>query len=72
MGVSTRLAALDDVSSWLEIAVEVEGLFGPMPDFDSNIRRGVDWGDGACNGSGSEVAGATLLSRDGHLIASTG
>jgi len=36
-----RLACSQDVQSWLDVVLEVEGLFGPMPDFEGHIRRGV-------------------------------
>src|SRR5690242_16894858 len=37
-----------DVTSWLELAREVEPLFGPMPDFESTIRRNISRGTTLC------------------------
>lgn len=62
---STRPAALDDISSWLGLVPEVENLFGPMPDLEAHIRRGIQRGTALVVTSGDEVAGAALLSRDG-------
>jgi hypothetical protein len=44
LGEGTR----DDVASWLEIVREVEPLFGPMPDFESTLRRNIGRGTALC------------------------
>lgn len=62
----TRPAVLDDLSSWLELVPEVEGLFGPMPDLETHIRQGIERGTALVVDSGNDVAGAALLSRDGR------
>src|SRR5688572_6176341 len=54
----------EDVASWLELADEVEDLFGPMPDFEEHIRRGIVRGTAVVVVEGDAVAGAALLSRD--------
>lgn len=59
----TRPAALEDLRSWLELAPEVESLFGPMPDLETHIRRGVARGTALVVSSADQVAGAALLSR---------
>lgn len=64
--LSTRPAALDDLSSWLDLVPEVESLFGPMPDLETHIRRGIDRGTAIVVSSGDDVVGAALLSRDGR------
>ena len=53
-----------DVASWLELADEVEDLFGPMPDFEEHIRRGIARGTAVVVVDSDAVAGAALLSRD--------
>jgi len=35
-------AAKSDVPSWLELAAEVEPLFGPMPRLETHLRRGIE------------------------------
>jgi ribosomal protein S18 acetylase RimI-like enzyme len=52
----------DDVASWLELAREVEPLFGPMPDFESTVRRNISRGTALCvRDTGGRVLGGVLL-----------
>jgi hypothetical protein len=64
--VGTRLATLDDVSSWLELVVEAEKLFGPMPTFETPLRNGIKRGTALVAADQGWVVGGALLSRDGH------
>ena len=65
-----RDAIPEDVASWLELADEVEDLFGPMPDIEEHIRRGIARGTAVVVVEGHAVAGAAMLSRDDepHVI----
>jgi ribosomal protein S18 acetylase RimI-like enzyme len=57
----------DDVASWLEIAREVEPLFGPMPDFESTLRRNICRGTALCvRDAGGQVLGGMLLRAAPH------
>jgi ribosomal protein S18 acetylase RimI-like enzyme len=57
----------DDVASWLEIAREVEPLFGPMPDFESTLRRNISRGTAPCvRDPGGQVLGGMLLRAAPH------
>ena len=52
----------DDVASWLELAREVEPLFGQMPDFEATIRRNITRGTALCvRDAGGRVLGGMLL-----------
>ena len=56
-----------DVASWLELAREVEPLFGPMPDFESTIRRNISRGTALCVRDGDgRVLGGVLLRAAPH------
>jgi GNAT superfamily N-acetyltransferase len=46
--VTVGAATRDDVASWLEVVREVEPLFGPMPDFEAVLLRGIDRGTALC------------------------
>jgi GNAT superfamily N-acetyltransferase len=59
-----RDAIPEDVASWLELADEVEDLFGPMPDIEEHLRRGIARGTAVVVVDGPAVAGAALLSRE--------
>ena len=62
-----RLATVDDLPSWLELAAEVESLFGPMPGFDDQLHRAVERGTALVMATTADgVIGGTLLSRDGR------
>jgi len=55
-------AARSDIPSWLELAAEVEPLFGPMPGLGERIRRGIDQGTALVVRDPREVVlGAALL-----------
>jgi GNAT superfamily N-acetyltransferase len=57
----------EDVVSWLEIAREVEPLFGPMPDFESALRRNISRGTALCARDASgQVLGGVLLRAAPH------
>jgi ribosomal protein S18 acetylase RimI-like enzyme len=62
----------DDVASWLDLAREVEPLFGPMPDFESTIRRNISRGTALCvrdagvRDAGGRVLGGMLLRAAPH------
>jgi ribosomal protein S18 acetylase RimI-like enzyme len=57
----------DDVASWLEIAREVEPLFGPMPDFESTLRRNISRGTALCvRDPSGQVLGGMLLRAAPH------
>jgi len=56
-------AARSDIPSWLELAAEVEPLFGPMPRLADHIERGIDRGTALVVRDPREVVlGAALLS----------
>jgi GNAT superfamily N-acetyltransferase len=58
-------AAKSDIGSWLELAAEVEPLFGPMPDLERHIRRAIDRDTAVVVRDPREVVlGAALLSAD--------
>lgn len=60
-----RPATIDDIPRWLEIARQVEPLFGPMPDIEMHIRRAIDRGTAlVAVDRMNQVAGAALLSRE--------
>ena len=57
----------EDVASWLEITREVEPLFGPMPDFESTLRRNISRGTALCvRDANGQVLGGVLLRAAPH------
>jgi GNAT superfamily N-acetyltransferase len=63
--VTIRNATADDLPAWIELAREVEPLFGPMPDIATHIQRGIVRGTAiVADGPEGHVDGAALLSRD--------
>jgi GNAT superfamily N-acetyltransferase len=57
----------DDVASWLEIVRDVEPLFGPMPDFESTLRRNISRGTALCvRDAAGQVLGGVLLRAAPH------
>jgi GNAT superfamily N-acetyltransferase len=57
-------AAKSDIPSWLDIAQEVEPLFGPMPDFGRVLARKIAEGTAICvhsDDADSRVGGGILL-----------
>jgi GNAT superfamily N-acetyltransferase len=59
-----RPARPNDIAGWLELAAEVEHLFGPMPDLATHITRGIERGTAMVVAEGDEIVAAALLSRD--------
>jgi GNAT superfamily N-acetyltransferase len=60
-----RLATIADIPSWLEIAREVENLFGPMPMFEVTVKNKIAHDDAICVGTHSGmVSGGLLLGGD--------
>ncbi|HXC55103.1 MAG TPA: GNAT family N-acetyltransferase [Rhizomicrobium sp.] len=54
-------ATADDIASWLELARQVEPLFGPMPLFDVTLRTKIAEGAALCVREGAVVLGGILL-----------
>ena len=44
MTAVTRVATQSDISPWLELVPEAETIFGPMPTFETDLRRGIERG----------------------------
>lgn len=74
---TVRLSSPDDYSHWLELAKEVEPLFGPMTDdpiFCEALRQALLAGDAFCltesdNNNGSEVfLGGIVISKEANEI----
>jgi ribosomal protein S18 acetylase RimI-like enzyme len=61
---TVRRATAQDIPAWLALAGEVEPLFGPMPDIEHAIARGVQRGTALVTGPGGAITGGMLLSRD--------
>jgi GNAT superfamily N-acetyltransferase len=62
MRPAVRLASVADIASWLEIAREVEPLFGAMPQFDVTLRTNIAAGTALCTeGEAGGVSGGLLL-----------
>ena len=56
-------AAAEDLTSWLQLAREVEPLFGPMPDFATHAVRAVERNSGiVVRDRDDTVLGAALMS----------
>ncbi|MBT2530758.1 GNAT family N-acetyltransferase [Arthrobacter sp. ISL-48] len=64
MNSQVRAATLADTSGCLELAAEVEDLFGPMPHFDKQVRNSIGRGVVLVVACETKVHGAALLSRD--------
>jgi GNAT superfamily N-acetyltransferase len=64
-------AAAEDLASWLQLAREVETLFGPMPDFAAHAARAVERNSGiVVRDRDDAVLGAALTSHrpgDQHI-----
>jgi GNAT superfamily N-acetyltransferase len=66
--VTVREGTREDVPSWLEIAREVEPLFGPMPDFESTLLRNIARGTALCvRDTSGQVLGGALLGAPPHM-----
>ena len=65
-----RPAQATDLDQWLEIAREVEPLFGPMPDLAEHVDRAIARGTALVVADETGMHGACLLSRDDveHMI----
>lgn len=60
-------AAPSDMPSWLELAAEVEPLFGPMPNFAEHAHRAVARNSAlVVRDPGDRVLGAALLAHKPH------
>jgi len=46
--MQAAFATIEDVASWLELAQEVEPLFGPMPAFQATLLRKIGEGSAFC------------------------
>jgi ribosomal protein S18 acetylase RimI-like enzyme len=65
--VAVSEGSAEDVASWLEIVREVEGLFGPMPDFEPTLLRNISRGTALCaRDAGGRVLGGVLLRGAPH------
>ena len=63
---AVRRATAADIGSWLILTVEVEPLFGPMPDFTEHLKRGILRGTAyVASGMDGTVTGGMLLSGSG-------
>lgn len=66
-----RSATIDDIPDWIALARDVEPLFGPMPDIEHHIRRGINRDTAlVVTDTSATLVGAALLSRsdDPHQI----
>ena len=62
--VKVQIATRADIPSWLELASQVEFLFGPMvdqPDFQNALRKNIDRESAYCVREQDRSAGAPLL-----------
>ena len=67
-----RPARQEDVAAWLELAREVEPLFGPMvedPVFREALYTAVNDGRAVCAVEGERLCGAAAVSRDENALA---
>ncbi len=68
-----RMVTLEDIPAWLELAREVEPLFGPMADseeFRSGIRQVILDGSAFCGETeDGTIGGIIALNRPGNEIA---
>lgn len=71
-----RISTLDDYRQWIQLAREVESLFGPMvedPDFQGGLRQAILEGNAFCIGEtdgGDEepLPGGIVVSREANEI----
>ena len=62
--MKVQIATRADIPSWLELASQVEFLFGPMvdqPDFQSALRKNIDRESAYCVREQDQSAGAPLM-----------
>lgn len=66
-----RLSTKDDIPGWLELAREVEPLFGPMVDdpvFRENLKEAVTRETAFCAVDGNEFYGGIVISPENNEI----
>ncbi len=64
--ITATLATVEDVDPWLELAIALEPLFGPMPNFADHIVRGIGRGTAwVAQTNDGGFTGGMLLSRPG-------
>ncbi len=62
MPLAAQPSILADIDSWLEIAREVEPLFGPMPKFDITLKNNIARGSAlVIRGATGDVLGGALV-----------
>ncbi|HPI92377.1 MAG TPA: GNAT family N-acetyltransferase [Deltaproteobacteria bacterium] len=74
--MKTRVATVEDFPGWIDLAREVEPLFGPMadvPSFREALRQALAHGDALCirAGAGGEepvLHGGIVISREANEI----
>lgn len=74
--MKTQVAAQDDFEGWLELARQVEFLFGPMvgeESFRQGLRHAIDNGHALCirqddSGPGSPLCGGIVISHEENRI----
>ena len=62
--MKVQIATRADIPGWLELASEVEFLFGPMvdqPDFQNALRKNIDRESAYCVREQNRLAGAPLM-----------
>jgi GNAT superfamily N-acetyltransferase len=72
LAVDIKTAGSPDIPAWLELAREVEPLFGPMagkPAFRASLQAAVLEGRGLCAWRGDQLAGAVSVRLDDNSIA---
>lgn len=69
--MNVQPVTLPDLTSWFDLAREVESLFGPMvgqPEFEAAVKRAIDDGRAFCIRQDDGVPGTALL---GAILIST-
>ncbi len=69
-------STLDDFYQWIQLAKEVEPLFGPMvedPKFKEGLKQAISGGDAFCirkadGGNGQILQGGIIISREANEI----
>ncbi|MBB5741920.1 ribosomal protein S18 acetylase RimI-like enzyme [Microbacterium ginsengiterrae] len=60
-----QLCTPNHIDSWMKLAQDVEYLFGPMPDLQTHVQRGIRRGTAMVTLEAETVIGAMLLSGPG-------